>query len=155
MVRPEAEVHLQELIIDAVEEVSAAAARKNIVCNIEIDDLPSVRCDPDMVRRALLNLLRNSIDFSPEGGTVVVTLARADDRAVIEVADRGCGIAAADLPKVFDRFYRSDEARSDGGTGLGLAVVKSVVEAHHGEVGIESTPGAGTTVRMLLPIQGA
>jgi two-component system phosphate regulon sensor histidine kinase PhoR len=101
------------------------------------------------------NLLDNAIKYTPEGGTVRVQAAWLPSGREIElvVTDTGCGIPAEDLPRVAERFYRVDKARSRelGGTGLGLAIVKHIVQAHGGTFRIESRVGVGTTVRISLP----
>ncbi|MGH7317969.1 MAG: sensor histidine kinase, partial [Candidatus Rokuibacteriota bacterium] len=97
-----------------------------------------------------------AVKYTPEGGAVTVTgRSPGDGRVEIAVADTGIGIPAADLPRITERFYRVDKARSRelGGTGLGLAIVKHLVLAHGGELHIESEPQQGTTVRFTLPIQ--
>ncbi len=108
--------------------------------------------------QVLINLVDNAVKYTPEGGAVTVTARSIGEGAVeIAVADTGIGIPAADLPRITERFYRVDKARSRelGGTGLGLAIVKHLVLAHGGELRIESQEQQGTTVRFTLPIQPA
>jgi two-component system phosphate regulon sensor histidine kinase PhoR len=122
-------------------------------------------CDPDLtadvnaplLEQAIINLVDNAIKYSEPGHTVWITAAREGDGAdglVIRVRDEGCGIEAEHLPRLFERFYRVDKARSRklGGTGLGLAIVKHIVQAHGGTVGVESLPGQGTTFTLRLPL---
>jgi signal transduction histidine kinase len=99
------------------------------------------------------NLVANAIGYTPRRGRVTVTLAAEDDHLVLTVTDDGAGIGAADLECVFERFHRGENARSLGipGTGLGLTIVRAIVDAHGGEVGLTSAPGRGTTVRVALP----
>jgi two-component system sensor histidine kinase MprB len=111
----------------------------------------SVRAQPPMLERAVLNVLDNAAKWSPADGTVEVRLIRGD-RWVLEVSDHGPGIAEEDQPKVFDRFYRAPNARSMPGSGLGLAIVRQVVMAHGGQVSLEAAPWRGTLVRIELPI---
>jgi PAS domain S-box-containing protein len=146
------EVHLEELVIDCVSEISLLGEERDLVWNIQFGDVPPLTCARQMIHRALLNLLDNAITYSTNGGTLTVALSSDDEYVELAVEDSGCGIAPEDLPKVFDRFYRTDPARSSGGSGLGLAIVKSVAEAHGGEVAIESEIGRGTIVRMRLPL---
>ena len=117
-------------------------------------DLPEVRADHDRLAQVLINLVDNAVKYTPAGGSVTVRAARAMTGGVvtIDVADTGIGIPAADLPRITERFYRVDKARSRdlGGTGLGLAIVKHLVIAHGGELTIDSRPGEGTTVRFTL-----
>src|SRR5205823_9705899 len=109
--------------------------------------------DEDQLRRLLFNLLENAIKFTPAQGTVTVETTRADAEARIVVADSGIGIPPEHLPHVFQRFYRFDPARGrdPGGTGLALAIARSITEAHGGAIAIESTVGMGTRVILTLP----
>jgi two-component system phosphate regulon sensor histidine kinase PhoR len=120
--------------------------------------LPAAQADHDRLSQILINLVDNAVKYTPPGGAVQVS-ACDTGRGMIEVtvSDTGIGIPPADLPRVTERFYRVDKARSRelGGTGLGLAIVKHLVMAHGGELGIESEPGRGTTVRFTLPSSGA
>jgi signal transduction histidine kinase len=102
------------------------------------------------------NLLGNAITYNRPGGSIEVTLSEEDGAAVLRVADTGIGIAAENLPHLFERFYRVDPARSRaaGGSGLGLAICKSIVEGHGGTIDVESTAGVGTTVTVRLPERG-
>jgi two-component system OmpR family sensor kinase len=113
--------------------------------------------DPDRLRQALLNLCANARTHTPPGGTITLGLRRLGTKAVVTVADTGAGIAPADLPRVWDRFYRADPARArqaeQGGLGLGLPIVRAIVEAHGGSATIASTRRAGTTVTLTLPIE--
>src|SRR5262249_60620382 len=97
----------------------------------------------------------NAIKYSPEGGTVEVDLERQDHTAVVTVRDRGIGIAAEHLPRIFDRFYRVDKARGrdQGGAGLGLSIARSIVIAHGGEISVRSSPGQGTAFSVKLPLE--
>jgi two-component system phosphate regulon sensor histidine kinase PhoR len=117
-------------------------------------DLPPVIADHDRLVQILINLVDNAVKYTPGGGAVTVE-AQARDGGMVEVAvrDTGVGIPPQDLPRVTERFYRVDKARSRelGGTGLGLAIVKHLVIAHGGDLRIESPPGRGTTVRFTLP----
>ena len=118
-------------------------------------DAPFARIDVELFERAVANLLDNALKFCPEGSTVTLAAHRQADKVRVSVADDGPGIAAADLPHLFDRFYQSRQsvapAGSDGGHGLGLAIVKRIVELHGGEVSVESRDGAGTKVTIELP----
>ena len=119
--------------------------------------LPPVLADRDRLAQILINLVDNAVKYTAEGGRVMVG-ARAVEggRVEVSVADTGVGIPPADLPRITERFYRADKARSRelGGTGLGLAIVKHLVLAHGGELAIESEPEQGTTVRFTLPAGG-
>ena len=115
--------------------------------------LPAVSADRDRLVQILLNLVDNAVKFTPEGGRVTVTASSREGMVEVVVADTGVGISSTDLPRITERFYRVDKARSRalGGTGLGLAIVKHLVQAHGGELRIESELGKGTTVSFTLP----
>jgi two-component system phosphate regulon sensor histidine kinase PhoR len=117
-------------------------------------DLPEVTADHDRLEQILINLVDNAVKYTDAGGRVTVSARPVGAVVEIAVADTGVGIPPADLPRITERFYRVDKARSRelGGTGLGLAIVKHLVSAHGGELTIESEPGRGTTVRVGLPI---
>jgi len=116
--------------------------------------LPAILADPDRLEQVLLNLLDNALKFTPAAGRVTVSAAVQGQMVEVAVADTGIGIPSTDLPRITERFYRVDRARSRelGGTGLGLAIVKHLVQAHGGQLTIESEVGRGTTVRFTLPI---
>jgi signal transduction histidine kinase len=119
--------------------------------------LPPVRADRQRLVQVLLNLVRNAVTYTPEGGIVAVTVERAGaGRQAFTVADTGVGIAAEDLPRVFERFYRADpsRARISGGYGLGLAIVRDLVQAMGGSVTATSVPGEGSRFRVLIPEAG-
>lgn len=115
--------------------------------------VPAVTADPSRLEQVLINLLENAVKYSGEGGKVSVEAAAEDDMVRISVRDSGIGIPEKDLPRLFERFYRVDEARSRdrGGTGLGLSIVKHIVQAHGGSVSVESTPGVGSVFSFTLP----
>ena len=116
-------------------------------------DLPRVSADPDQLRQILANLLDNALKYTESGGRVSVSAEPWKGGARVTVRDTGVGIPEADLPRVFERFYRVDKARAReaGGTGLGLSIVKHLVEAHGGEVSVESRQPGGTAFRFTLP----
>jgi heavy metal sensor kinase len=114
-----------------------------------------VRGDPGRLRQVFYNLLDNAIKYTPEGGTVEAHVEARDGRAVVTVRDTGVGIPPEHLPRVFDRFYRVDKARTraEGGTGLGLSISRSIVTAHNGHIELASAPGQGTTCVVTLPLE--
>src|SRR5262249_59259398 len=114
-----------------------------------------VRGDSLRLRQMFRNTLENAIKYTPEGGEVRVQLrSEGDDRGRLIITDTGIGIPAADLPRIFDRFYRVDKARSRerGGSGLGLSIVKWVVDAHRGTISVKSEPGKGALVTIGLAV---
>ena len=92
-----------------------------------------------------------ALKFTPDGGLVVLRLSAGEKEFLLQVCDTGCGIKETDIPHVFDRFYRADASRAQGGFGLGLAFVKSVVAAHHWKIAVESTPGEKTCFTITIP----
>jgi signal transduction histidine kinase len=143
--------------------VSARAMRYPLeqgrfVLHVESDDaLPPVRVDRDAIEQAILNLLANAMKYSGDSRDIDLRLRSVDGEAVIEVADRGVGIEADDLERIFERFYRVTSARGDGvpGTGLGLTLVRHIAHAHGGRVQVESTPGEGSTFSLFIPLERA
>ena len=131
-----------------------AARRKGVRIEVSAPDEPIRQPhDPLRMGQVLGNLLGNAIKFTPRGGQVHVTLEVTDTGAELRVADTGVGINAAELPRVFERFYRGAQAHESraAGSGLGLSIVRSIVEMHNGRVAISSTPGKGTEVSVDLP----
>jgi two-component system heavy metal sensor histidine kinase CusS len=108
--------------------------------------------DPDLFERAVGNLLDNALRFTPDHGLIRIAVSKHNSDFEVAVHDNGCGIAAEHLPRVFDRFYRAETSRSSDGAGLGLALVKSIVDLHGGSATIESEVGRGTTVNLIFPL---
>jgi two-component system heavy metal sensor histidine kinase CusS len=107
--------------------------------------------DPALFDRAVGNLVDNALRYTPDGGRIEIAIAQRDGQAEISVRDNGSGIPDEHVPRIFDRFYRVDSSRSSRGTGLGLALVKSIAELHGGSVEVASEVGRGTTVRLVIP----
>jgi two-component system phosphate regulon sensor histidine kinase PhoR len=148
-----AETELGELLERAAARMEAQAQQSDI--SIELDvatDLPLPHMNASRIEQVLLNLLQNALNFTPSGGAVTLIAAPEDDQIVVRVQDTGIGIAADDLPHIFERFYKADRARSSGGTGLGLAIAKHLIERHGGRIWAESQVGQGTTVSFTLPL---
>ena len=99
-----------------------------------------------------MNLLDNAIKYTPKNGKVSIDLSKNDSLAVINVIDTGVGISEDEIKYIFDRFYRIDKSRHDQGFGLGLSIVKSIVQAHKGSIEVKSKPGLGTTFTVILPL---
>jgi two-component system, OmpR family, heavy metal sensor histidine kinase CusS len=111
-----------------------------------------IYADPDLFERAVGNLLDNALRFTPEHGSIHIGLSKPEADFEVAVSDSGCGIAAEHLPRVFDRFYRAESSRGSDGAGLGLALVKSIVDLHGGSAKIDSEVGRGTTVKLTFPL---
>jgi signal transduction histidine kinase len=148
-------VDLPRLVHDAVELACPRAEEVGIALEEQVEPVPPCVGDNDRLAQVLDNLISNALKFSPPGGQVVVRLARADGRARIEVEDTGVGIPAEDLPHLFDRFYRAPNATGGAvpGLGLGLMIVRAIVEGHDGEVTVRSHVGSGTTFLVELPLR--
>jgi two-component system phosphate regulon sensor histidine kinase PhoR len=149
-----------ELVASAANRLRPQAERASVHLSIVPDaDLPAVRADAARIESALINLVHNAIKFTPPGGRVVVRAERAEAEGhpcvKVIVSDTGVGIAADDLSRLFERFYKADRSRASSGTGLGLAIVKHIVQAHGGQVGAESEVGAGSTFWFTLTLADA
>src|SRR6266403_3507927 len=138
----------------AVEKIAAfyqtVADDHNVTINCSGDG--QIYADPDLFERALGNLLDNALRFTPAHGSIHIGLSKRHADFEVAVSDNGCGIAAEHLPRVFDRFYRAESSRSSDGAGLGLALVKSIVDLHGGSAKVESEIGRGTTVKLTFPL---
>jgi two-component system phosphate regulon sensor histidine kinase PhoR len=150
-------VRVDEVVASVVGIIAPRAARAKVDVTSHVPpDLPQVPADRDRLAQILINLVDNAVKYTPEGGSVTVTARRVAESTIeTAVTDTGIGIPPADLPRITERFYRVDRARSRelGGTGLGLAIVKHLVMAHGGQLGIESEQERGTSVRFTLPIE--
>jgi two-component system phosphate regulon sensor histidine kinase PhoR len=149
-------VALGPLVQEVWTTLTAAAGPVAPPLGTEIaDDAATIWADPEAARQVLLNVLDNSIRYTPPGGGIDVRSRRTPEGIRVEIRDTGIGIPGEHLTRIFERFYRVDAARSRelGGTGLGLAIVKHLVEAHGGRVEAESTLAAGTTIRITFPEQ--
>ena len=130
--------------------VQATRAGLDLAVNLP-SGLPPVLADEERAQMVVTNLVHNALKFTPPGGRVAISAAAAEDEVVISVQDTGVGIPAEDLPRIFERFYKADRARSGGGTGLGLAIAKHVVQGHGGRIWAESVEGLGSTFYFTLP----
>ncbi len=149
-----APVDLGELATASFEAASPEAAKAGVELSLELDGAPVITADADRLAQVIENLISNAIKFTPDGGRVVITAATSDGRAVLEVADSGIGIPADEVPRLFERMFRAVEAerRHIQGTGLGLTIVKAIVDAHGGTIAVNSSPGHGATFRVELPV---
>ena len=148
------EVDLGRLLAETVEACGPSAQRRGITLTIDIDRGPTIRGDRVRLSQVTGNLLSNAIKFTPDGGRVDLCGRQDGSNAVIEIRDTGIGIPADEIPRLFTRFYRASSATEQAisGTGLGLAIVKSIADAHHGTIEVDSSPGVGTTMRLILPL---
>jgi heavy metal sensor kinase len=145
---------LGELAASTAGEMKLLAEEKSISVRIQAGFGVEVAGDRVRLQQVVVNLIDNSIKYTPKGGTIEVRVGREGNNAVLEVSDNGLGIPAHDLPHVFERFYRADKARSraSGGAGLGLSIVKAICSAHHGDIQVSSQEGKGSTFRVELPL---
>ncbi len=164
---------LGEVLLPALERLMPQFDRAGLTLTVEIPDgLPSALADVERVQQVITNLVHNALKFTPSGGTVRVTArlndekpdwlpgyvhetppaATANQMILVQVCDTGVGIPAHDLPRIFERFYKADRARSGGGTGLGLAIAKHIVQAHGGRISAASKEGEGSTFSFTLPV---
>lgn len=152
---------LEDLVSDVLESMQAQAARKNVRLQGEVLGTPTeVLLDAPRMQRVLYNLVQNAIRHTPPGGAVTIMLKEDTRGLELTVSDTGEGISEADLPHVFDRFYRGEAARTRDtrmgpGAGLGLAIARGIVEAHGGTISVQSKPGEGATFRVALPFGAA
>jgi len=144
---------LHELAVRAVEVCRAKARARRIEFVVDDQQAVEAAVNAPLIENALVNLIDNAVKYSDEGGVVRIELGRHEGETVIEVSDEGCGIEKEHLTRIFERFYRTDSARSRalGGTGLGLAIVKHIATAHGGRVTVKSIVGQGSTFTIHLP----
>jgi two-component system, OmpR family, phosphate regulon sensor histidine kinase PhoR len=149
------DVALEDVVDEALASISELARGKAITLARTLDGPSLARTDPDRLRRILENLLENAIKYTGEGGHVGIAVRREGGAAAVEVHDDGPGIPAEHLPRIFERFYRVDKARSRemGGTGLGLSIVKHLAESIEASVQVESEPGKGSCFTVRLPLR--
>ncbi|HSE61998.1 MAG TPA: HAMP domain-containing sensor histidine kinase [Thermoanaerobaculia bacterium] len=146
---------LARFVAEVTRELQPAAGDHDLDLSVDVPEKPVIAfVDPGRMQQVLHNLIENAMRYTPPGGSVRVRLSRTRDEARIEVSDTGVGIPEKDLPFVFERFFRSDRARRayTGGSGLGLSIVRWIVEAHKGKVEIASEVDRGTTVTVKLPL---
>ncbi|WP_411350248.1 two-component system histidine kinase PnpS [Paenibacillus sp. WLX2291] len=152
-------IHLQSFFETIREMLNSSAAKKKITMEMNVPEELFMEADEDRLRQIFVNLISNAINYTQDGGMVKLAVhetmsERGEERIVFDVTDTGMGIPRKDLPRIFERFYRVDKARSrsSGGTGLGLSIVKHLVELHHGLVTVESEVHIGSTFTVNLPL---
>lgn len=146
-------VNLMSLLQSIAQDYSQQAIDKGLDFRCELSDPTlTINAEPHLLRQAVVNLLSNAIHYTPAGGNIRLIADRQAQRVMIRVEDTGVGLAAEDLPHIFERFYRVDKARSrhTGGFGLGLAITQQIVEAHGGKITVKSQPDRGTSFQILL-----
>ena len=148
-----APVSVTEIVVPAVERLRAQAERAGLKVEVALPaELPHVLADVERAWQVVGNLVHNAIKFTPAGGTVSISAEPSGDEVIISVQDTGVGIPADDLPRVFERFFKSERSRSGGGTGLGLAIAQHIVHGHGGRIWVKSVEGQGSTFSFSLPI---
>jgi two-component system phosphate regulon sensor histidine kinase PhoR len=148
-------LEIKDLLERVVAVLKSRAEEKQLAVKVEVPEFFStVPGDPDMIYQVLINLIENAICYTQPGGEITVSASASPEDIRVDVRDNGIGIPAESLPRVFERFYRVDKARSreQGGTGLGLSIVKHIIDAHHGNVQVESEVGVGSTFSFVLPL---
>ena len=146
-------VDLAELVHEIAARLSSQAQKAGVTLTNYVRPILMVPTDRDEMAQVVVNLLDNAIAYTPPGGSITITAAQTEQHISISVADTGIGILSHDIPRLFERFYRADKARSraSGGTGLGLSIVKHIIESHGGTVGVESEYNKGSVFTFTLP----
>jgi two-component system phosphate regulon sensor histidine kinase PhoR len=147
-------INTEKKIKEIVSLLQAQAQYKNIRLNATVGaELNNLKGDPDQFKQMLINLVDNAVKYTPEGGNVEVTAYNSGNEVIIRIKDNGIGIAKEHIPRLFERFYRVDKARSRnvGGTGLGLAIVKHIIMQFQGKIDVESEVGQGTEFVLSIP----
>ena len=152
LVLDKSEVDMTEMCHIVAEQQEAAAEKKDITIETDIEDNITVTGDESMIIRVILNLMDNALKYGKEGGNVKLSLTKDEAYAICSIKDDGIGIAEEDIKRIWERFYRVDASRSEEGSGLGLAMVEALVKAHGGDVEADSIPGEGSCFTVKLPI---
>ena len=145
--------YLNYLVEWVIKTLKPIAEKKDIRISMISHNKVQIQLDQEKMQQCLLNIIGNAVKYTPEGGSVTIELSENREIVVIKITDTGIGIPEKDLPFIFDRFYRVDEARArkTGGTGLGLAISQQIVMLHQGTIEVDSNLGEGTTVSIKLP----
>lgn len=146
---------LEKLVKECMQKLKISADEKNQILEcFKIGEVEDVKADRDRIEQVLINILSNAMKYTPKDGKISIYIGKMYSSVYVKVKDSGIGIPKEDLPRIFERFYRTDKARSRemGGTGLGLAIAKEIIEAHNGEISVTSEIGKGTEFTIKLPI---
>lgn len=149
------EINLTKIVSDCVYKMEMQAKQKNQTISLNImDDIPITIGDKDRIEQVIINVINNSIKYTQENGRIDVSMWKNDEYVYIKIEDNGIGVPKKDIKRIFERFYRVDKARSRmlGGTGLGLSIAKEIIEAHKGNITLDSIYGEGTWVTIALPV---
>jgi signal transduction histidine kinase len=144
-------VNISNLIEDTVGMYEYVAEDKNITIAVNCAKDIGMTADRNRMSQVLANLLDNAIKYTPHGGNIVIDAYQEKEHTVILIKDSGIGISSDEVPKIWDRLYRGDKSRTEPGLGLGLSLVKAVVEAHKGRIEVDSDPGVGSVFTLYLP----
>ena len=148
-------VAVADILLPAIERFTPQAERAQIRLILDLPrGLPPILADPERIQQVVRNLIHNALKFTPAGGQITILATPHEDEVHISVQDTGIGISAQDLPRIFERFYKSDRSRQSGGTGLGLAIARHMVQAHGGRIWVKSKEHKGSTFTFTLPIAG-
>jgi heavy metal sensor kinase len=145
------EIHLTVLVREACELFRPIAEDKGVSLSCDVPKPIHFIGDTQMIQRMISNLLDNAIKYTPSGGSVTAFINENDTHVVVSVKDTGCGISPNELPRIFERFYRCDQSRSQSGIGLGLSLARSIARAHGGDITATSLPNQGSTFTVNLP----
>ncbi len=141
------------IFVNAYDRLAEQARRAQIEMHMDVDeDLPPVLADQPRLEQVFVNLIHNAIKFTPEGGMIKLSAKKRKNSVRFSIRDSGIGIPEKDLPRIFERFYKSDQSRASGGTGLGLAIARHLVEGHGGRIWVESVEGRGSTFTFEIPL---
>jgi len=154
-IKPEYEkIALAELTQDIIQKFRLQAEKQQVDLNLEAkESLPFVSADIGLIERALVNLIANALQHTEQGDTITIVLSRMGDNIEIQVKDNGCGIAAEELPHIFNRFYQANNKhRSGSGAGLGLAISQKIINLHHSNITVSSTINEGSVFSFMLPV---
>ncbi len=143
--------NVAELLKRPVERMRMQADRAGLDLRLDVPEgLPQIKVDAERMERVLINIIHNAIKYTQPGGVIALSAEQAENEIIIRVKDTGEGIDEKDLPRIFERFYKTDQARASGGTGLGLAIAKHIVEAHQGRIWVESQKGLGSVFSIAI-----